>query len=89
MTQKSVEILIGKLASDEALRARFHADPLGTIRTLEEAGLELTPIEIDALQALDRPALERLAHTLDPRLQKASLRSGPNEAHRQAGSAGA
>jgi hypothetical protein len=73
MTQKSVELLLGKLASDEELRAQFHSDPLATIRSLEARGLEFTPLEIEALQTLDVDAMERLAEGLDPRLQKASL----------------
>jgi hypothetical protein len=73
MTHKSVELLIGKLASDEDLRARFHADPAATLRSLADAGLEFTPIEVEALRVLDRVALDELARRLDPRLQKASL----------------
>lgn len=78
MSHKNVEILIGKLASDEDLRRQFLADPLATIRALEsEHGFEFTPVEVDALQSLDQAALQRLARGLDPRLQKASLHTAP------------
>ncbi len=38
-------------------------------------GLELTAIEAEALAALPGAPLEALAEALDPRLQKASLKS--------------
>ena len=41
MSQKCVEIVIGGLATDEALRARFFADPSATLEQLREAGFEL------------------------------------------------
>jgi hypothetical protein len=70
MSQKSVEILLGKLVTDEEVRHRFRADPLGVLR---QAGLELTAIETEALRSVDPKALDRLARSLDPRLQKAAL----------------
>jgi len=70
MSQKNVEILLGKLATDEALRRRFRVDPLAAIEPL---GLELTAVEMAALRGLDGGALERFALAVDPRLQKASL----------------
>ena len=73
VTQKSVEIFIGKMASDEELRDRFRRDRLAAIRQLQEEGLELTALEVDSLMAADADAFDRLADALDPRLQKASL----------------
>jgi hypothetical protein len=77
VTHKSVEIVIGKLASDEELRGRFRQDRGAAIRWLQEQGLELTPIEAASLSAVDAGAFERLAAALDPRLQKASLKPAP------------
>ena len=74
MTQKSVEILIGKLASDVELRGRFRRSGRETLRAMQESGLELTALEIEALAGVDVSAFERLAGALDPRLQKASLK---------------
>jgi hypothetical protein len=74
VTQKSVEILIGKLASDEDLRARFRRDRRAAIRSLQREGLELTTLEISSLIAAEAAAFDRLADALDPRLQKASLK---------------
>lgn len=77
MTQKSVEIVIGKLASDEELRDRFRSDRTATLRSLQEEGLELTAVEVASLAAVEPAAFERLASALDPRVRKASLSSVP------------
>ena len=73
MTQKSVETVIGKLASDEALRAAFRRDRMAAIGSLQREGLELTPLEVGSLARLEVDALDRLAETLDPRLKKVSF----------------
>jgi hypothetical protein len=72
MSQRSVEILLGKLVTDEELRLRFRAEPEVTLAAFRQ-GLELSPVEIEALRSLDVRALDRFARALDPRLQKASL----------------
>ena len=76
MGQRSVEILIGRLVTDEDLRQRFIAEPRETIRFAQQSGLDLTAAEIDALLASPVALWERLAAILDPRLQKASLKRG-------------
>jgi len=79
MSQKCVELIFGRLATDEELRLEFRRDPLGTLGKLAACGVELTKAERDALLATDGALFERLAETIDPRLQKASLRpsTGP------------
>ena len=79
MSQKCVELIFGRLATDEELRREFHRDPLGTLVKLAACGVELTKAERDALLATNCALFERLAETIDPRLQKASLRpsAGP------------
>jgi hypothetical protein len=74
--QRSVEILIGRLMTDEELRRRFIAEPHETIRLEQLRGLELTAAEVDALLASPMALWEALAAALDPRLQKASLKHG-------------
>jgi len=74
VSQKNVEIVIGRLATDEALRARFLRDPWGTLRQLGEAGLELNPGEIDALLSLTPDFLKAIGDWVHPRLQKALLK---------------
>lgn len=76
MSQRTIEIVIGRLATDEEVRERFLDDPQGAIASMRQEGLELTAIEADALSALPRKPLEALADAIDPRLQKASLKTG-------------
>ena len=73
MSQRSVEILLGKLVTDEEVRQRFRVDPQEVFGAARAQGLELSAVEIDALRSLDVRALDRLARALDPRIQKASL----------------
>jgi hypothetical protein len=70
MSHRSVELIIGRLATDEAFRRRFVAAPAPTLEELRQRGCELTAVEIDALAALDVDVVDRLAGTIDRRLQK-------------------
>jgi hypothetical protein len=79
MSQKSVEIVIGRLATDETLRARFLADPAETLRSLREDGLDLSPTEVDALLRTPIAFWSGMARWVHPRLQKVALRQGPHE----------
>jgi hypothetical protein len=72
--QRSIEILIGRLVTDEELRRQFVANPCETIRLAPLHGLELTAAEAEALLATPVALWEALAALLDPRLQKASLK---------------
>jgi hypothetical protein len=76
MAQRSVELLIGRLVTDEELRQRFVADPRETIRREQLRGFDLTTAEVEALVVSPLWLWERLAAVLDPRLQKASLKHG-------------
>jgi len=73
--QRSIEILIGKLATDEEFRLAFQRDPRATLDEASEWGLALTEFEVRALLATDQSLWERIADELDGRLQKASLKS--------------
>lgn len=75
MTQKSVEIVIGKLASDEELRAAFRKDRMAALRALQQQGVELSALEVGALSRLEADELDRLAASLDPRLKRVSLQA--------------
>jgi len=76
MAQKNVELIIGRLATDEEFRRQFQTEPATALRELMEHGIELTRSEVAALVATDSSVFDRVAEALDPRLQKASLRSG-------------
>src|SRR5256712_11237899 len=74
MTQQSVEILIGKLLTDEELREAFEQNPQGVLVWLLRQGLQLSRVEMEALQSIKPSDLNGLADMIDRRLQKASLR---------------
>ncbi len=78
MSQRSVERVLGKLATDEEFRHRFEAGREAALEELIVSGLELTPVERRALLDLDFAACKRFARCLDPRIQKISLRSKPS-----------
>ena len=75
MTQRVIEIVIGRLATDEAFRTAFLDDPHQTLAELLERGLHLSSAEIAALVATDSGLWEHVAGRVDPRLQKADLKS--------------
>jgi hypothetical protein len=69
---KTVELLLGRLATDPRFRLRFRRDPAGLLHDLAAQGLELTTVEIDALASLDPEAIDAFAGTLDRRLRRAT-----------------
>lgn len=74
MSQKSVELIIGKLATDEEFRNQFRLDPAKCVIALVDRGLDLTASEVSALMRTDVTVCEKFADLIDPRLQKASLK---------------
>ncbi len=73
MAQRSIEILIGRLVTDEAFRSAFLSDPTTTLMAFVDCGFELTPVETAALHATPAELWEQIAGHVDPRLQKASF----------------
>lgn len=73
MAQRIVEMLIGRLITDEQFRRDFLDDPQRTLAELRDRGLELTATETSALVDTDPDLWRRGAETIDSRLQKASL----------------
>jgi len=74
MAQKTVQLVIGWLLTDEDLRLRFKERPRETLGELREQGYELTVDEIDALVRSDPDVWPMLARRIHPRLQRCSLR---------------
>jgi hypothetical protein len=74
VAQRSIEILIGRLITDEAFRAAFFRDAASTLRGFTDSGYELTYVEIAALKATHAEVWAQAAEQIDPRLQKASLK---------------
>jgi hypothetical protein len=79
MSQKTVERILGKLATDEEARQRFRAAPGRALAAIAGEVDSLTPVEREALCALDADLLDRFADGLDPRIQRVRIPSGAVE----------
>ena len=79
MSQKTVERILGKLATDEEVRQHFRKAPEATLADLAGENFPLTPVESEALGALDADLLDRFADGLDPRIQRVRIPSGATE----------
>ena len=75
MAQRTIEMLIGRLITDEEFRSAFLRDPERTLLDLCDRGLEVSRTEIAALVNTDPMVWVRAADAIDPRLQKASLKN--------------
>ena len=76
MSQRGVEIVLGRLATDVVVRRRFSEAPVQTLRTLAALGIDLSAVERTSLARLAPAALEHFARALDSRLQKTELTDG-------------
>lgn len=73
MTQRSIEIVVGRLVTDEEFREAYLRNPPQMLTDLLERGLHLSYAEITALIATD-PALWRIvAGQIDSRLRHRRL----------------
>ena len=75
MAQRTIEMLIGRLVTDEQFRAEFLEHPEKTLRDLCDRGMALNTTEIAALVSTDSSLWERTGDAIDPRLQKASFKN--------------
>jgi hypothetical protein len=78
VSHRTVESLLGRLATDASLRRRFAADPYGLLVRLQADGHELTGLEVEALATTDASALQTLADAIDRRLRKADIEVDPD-----------
>jgi hypothetical protein len=74
VTERFIELVIGRLVTDEDFREAFRNDPQAAIETLPQRGAPMTAGERTALLSTDHGLWERVAEQVDPRLQKASLK---------------
>ena len=87
MSQLSVELVIGRLVTDRALRLLFDIDAEDTVQVFRCGGTRLTDAEAEALSRLDLALVEELARALDPRLRRACLQLCSAERRRASDSA--
>ena len=73
MAQRTVQLIIGQILTDEEFRSEFLERPIETLRSLRERGVELTNVEIDALAYTDRRFWLIGAEGIDARLQRCRL----------------
>ena len=77
MSQRCVELLLGKILTDEDFRRSFFPVQPSSFELAAAHGLELTPIERSALSTLRLRRFAFIAQTLDPRIARSS-HSGPD-----------
>jgi hypothetical protein len=82
MAQKTVQFIVGKILTDEELRARFLAAPFDTLSSLRDMGFDLTQAEIDALIRTNRRLWIWGADWIDAQLQRCDLGSSSRGATR-------
>jgi len=75
MSLKTVQLIVGRLVTDEEYRLKFLSDPIHALTTLRDQGVELTSAEIDALIRTDRTLWSDAAARIDPDLQRSSWRA--------------
>lgn len=75
MSQRNVELLIGRLLTDEDLRRQFGRMPARAIEDFCRQGWELTAAEVEALSTTDATMWSDLAARIPSRLQRCSLRT--------------
>jgi hypothetical protein len=70
MAHKTVQLIIGRILTDEAFREQFVADPAEILSSLREMGYDLTRLEIDALSKTNRQLWQQGPDWIDDRLQR-------------------
>jgi hypothetical protein len=75
MSQRNVEILLGKLLTDEDFRRSFFpprtsAEKAPNFEAAESRCLDLTQVERSALSGLRRHRFDLMAESLDPRISR-------------------
>ena len=73
VSQRSIEILIGRLITDEAFRDAFVMNRPAALQGFQDQGYELTRVEVGAILAVSPEWWRDVAAEIDPRLQKANL----------------
>ena len=77
MTQKNVELVIGRLVTDAEFRRRFERNPADALESLADTGVDLNPVELQELLELDPAAFEEAVEAVSPRLQRVGFAPDP------------
>lgn len=70
MSQRNIELLIGRLLTDEAFRFEFVSHLNKTLGSFIDSGHELTAHEVQVLIASNPSFWNDIAAEIDPRLRK-------------------
>jgi hypothetical protein len=73
MSLKTVQLIVGRLVTDEEYRLSFLSDPVRALTRLRDQGVELTSAEIEGLIRTDPTLWSDAAARIDPHLQRSSL----------------
>jgi hypothetical protein len=73
MSQKCVELLLGRILTDEDFRRDFFPIRDFSFAVAAAHGLELTAVERNALATLKGRRFEFIAKTLDPRISRSGV----------------
>ena len=73
MSQRNVQLIVGRLVTDEDFRLRFLDDPRGVLTQLVDQGFHLTSGELEALVRTDRTMWADAAIRIDAHLQQCRL----------------
>ena len=73
MSQKCVELLLGRILTDEDFRRSFFPVRDFSFAVAASHGLELTAVERNALATLQGARFDFIAQTLDPRISRSGV----------------
>ena len=73
MSQKCVELLLGRILTDEDFRRDFFPIRDFSFAVAASHGLELTAVERSALSSLQGRRFEFIAQSLDPRIARSGV----------------
>ena len=73
MSQRAIEMTVGRLVTDEAFRRAFERDPRHALEQMLAEGVSLTETEIRALIGTRSGLWSEMGDQIDPHLQKADL----------------
>jgi hypothetical protein len=73
MAQRTVQLIVGQILTDEEFRTEFLDRPIETLTSLRDRGFELMKVEVDALAGTDRRFWTVGAEWIDARIQRCRL----------------